>query len=84
MTVKQNTYSSPIDNLSFLDNLIFILKIIVFVSFSIPLIILTLLLGKIIPLLGNWIPVIFHKLLIWLLSVRIELEGEINISNAIY
>ena len=81
MTVKQNTHTSPIDNLSLLDNFIFILKLIVFVSFSIPLIIATLLLGKIIPLLGKWIPVIFHKLLIWLLSVRIELEGEINISN---
>ena len=81
MTVKQNTYSSPIDSLSFLDNFIFILKLIVFVSFSIPLIIVTLLLGKIIPLFGKWFPVIFHKLLIWLLSVRIELEGEINTSN---
>ena len=78
MTVKQNTYSSPIDNPSFLDNFIFILRLIVFVSFSITLIILTLFLGKIIPLLGKWLPVIFHKLLIWLLSFRIELEGEVN------
>ena len=81
MTVKQNTHTSPINNMTFLDNFIFILKLIVFVSFSIPLTIVTLLFGKIIPLLGKWIPVIFHKLLIWLLSVRIELEGEINISN---
>ena len=42
---------------------------------------MTLLLGKIIPLFGKWLPVIFHKLLIWLLSVRIELEGEVNTSN---
>ena len=81
MTVKQNTHSSPIDNLSFLDNFIFILKLIVFVSFSILLIIVTLLLGKRIPIFGKWLPVIFHKLLIWLLSVRIELEGKVNISN---
>ena len=81
MTVKQNTYSSPVDNISFLDNFIFILKLIVFVSFSILLIIATVLLGKIIPIFGKWLPVIFHKLLIWLLSVRIELEGEINKSN---
>ena len=81
MTVKQNTYSSPVDNLSFLDNFIFILKLIVFVSFSILLIIVTLLLGKIIPLFGKWLPVIFHKLLIWLLSIQIDLEGEIDTSN---
>ena len=81
MTVKQNTYFSPIDNPSFLDNFIFILKLIVFVSFSIPLIIVTLLLGKIIPLLGKWLPAIFHKLLIWLLSIQIDFEGEIDKSN---
>ena len=81
MTVKQNTYSSPIDNLSFLDNFIFILKLIVFVSFSIPLIIVRLFLGKIIPLFGKWLPVIFHKLLIWLLSIQIDFEGAIDISN---
>ena len=81
MTVKQNTYSSPIDNPSYLDNFIFILKLIVFVSFSIPLIIVTLLLGKIIPLFGKWLPVIFHKLLIWLLSIQIDFEGEIDTSN---
>ena len=81
MTVKQNTHSSPIDNLSFLDNFIFILKLIGFVSFSILLIIVTLLFGKIIPFFGKWLPVIFHKQLIWLLSVRIEFEGEVNISN---
>ena len=79
MTVKQNTYSSPIDNPSFLGDFIFILKLIVFVSFSIPLIIVTLLLGKIIPLLGKWLPVIFHKLLIWLLSIQIDFEGEIDV-----
>ena len=81
MTLKQNTYSSPIDNSSFLDDFIFILKLIVFVSFSIPLIIVTLLLGKIIPLFGKWLPVIFHKLLIWLLSIQIDFEGEIDTSN---
>lgn len=81
MTVKQNTYSSPIDNSSFLDDFIFILKLIVFVSFSITLIIVTLLLGKIIPLFGKWLPVIFHKLLIWLLSIEIDFEGEIDTSN---
>ena len=81
MTVKQNTYSSPIEDPSFLDDFIFILKLIFFVSFSISLIIVTLLLGKIIPLLGKWLPVIFHKLLIWLLSIQIDFEGEIDTSN---
>ena len=81
MTVKQNTYFSPIDNLSYLDHFIFNLKLFVFFLFSIPLIFAMLLFGKLIPFFGKWLPVIFHKLLIWLLSVQIEFEGEINKSN---
>ena len=81
MTVKQNTYFSPIDNLSYLDHFIFNLKLFVFVIFSIPLIFAVLFFGKLIPFFEKWLPVIFHKLLIWLLSVQIEFEGEINKSN---
>ena len=81
MTVKQNTYFSPIDNLSYLDHFIFNLKLFIFVIFSIPLIFAVLFFGKLIPFFGKWLPVIFHKLLIWLLSVQIEFEGEINKSN---
>ena len=81
MTIKKNTYFSPIDNLSYLDHFIFNLKLFVFVLFSIPLIFAVLLFGKLIPFFGKWLPVIFHKLLIWLLSVQIEFEGEINKSN---
>ena len=81
MTVKQNTYFSPLDNLSYLDHFIFNLKLFVFVIFSIPLIFAVRFFGKLIPFFGKWLPVIFHKLLIWLLSVQIEFEGEINKSN---
>ncbi len=81
MTIKQNTYFSPIDNLSLLDHFIFNFKLFIFVLFSIPLLLVTLFLGKIIPFFGEWLPVIFHRLLIWLLSVRIECEGETNKSN---
>ena len=81
MTVKQNTYFSPIDNLSYLDHFIFNLKLIIVVVFSMPLILAVIVFGKIIPFLGKWLPVIFHKLIIWLLSVRVECEGEINKSN---
>ena len=81
MTIKQNTYLSPIDELSYLDHIIFNLKLIIFTIFSISLIFAALFIGKIIPVFGKWLPVIFHKLLLWLLSVSIEFEGEINKSN---
>jgi 1-acyl-sn-glycerol-3-phosphate acyltransferase len=81
MTVKQNTYFSPIDNLSYLDHFIFNLKLIIVVVFSMPLILAVIVFGKIIPFLGKWLPVIFHKLIIWLFSVRVECEGKINKSD---
>ena len=81
MAVKQNTYFSPINNLSFIDHFIFNLKLIVFVVSSIILIFAVLLFGKLIPFFDKWSPVIFHKLLIWLLSIQIDLEGEIDTSN---
>ena len=67
MIVNQNTYFSPIDKLSYLDHFIFILKLIFFVLFSIPLIFLELISGKLIPFFGKWLPVIFHKLIFPLL-----------------
>ena len=76
MVVKQNIYSNPIDNLTYLDHFIFNLKLIIFVLFSFPLIFMALILGKIIPFFGKWLPVIFHKLLLWLLSINVEYEGN--------
>ena len=78
MSVKQNTYFSPIDNLTYLDHFIFNLKLIIFIVFSIILIFSLLLFGKTIPFLEKKVPVIFHKLILWLLSVHIECEGRIN------
>jgi 1-acyl-sn-glycerol-3-phosphate acyltransferase len=48
---------------------------------SITFIFAALLFGKLIPFFDKWLPVIFHKLLIWLLSIQIDLEGEIDTSN---
>jgi len=76
MTVKKNIYFNPINNLSYLDHFIFNLKLIVFVLFSFPLIFVALILGAIIPFFGKWLPVIFHKLLLWLLSINVEYEGN--------
>ena len=76
MAVKQNIYSNPIDNLTYLDHFVFNLKLIIFVLFSFSLIFMALILRKIIPFFGKWLPVIFHKLLLWLLSINVEYEGN--------
>ncbi len=76
MATKEDFYYSPINNLSFIDNLIFYSKLVLFTVAFVLLIIFSLLLGKIIPLTEKWLPVLFHKMLLWLLSVEVEKIGE--------
>ena len=73
---KQNTYLNPINTLSFLDQLIFNLKIVIFIVTVIPLILASFFLRNLIPFIGKSLPVFFHNLLIWLLSVKIQYEGN--------
>ena len=81
MIVKENFYLSPINNLSFIDNLIFYLKLVLFTVVSVMLITLSVLFGKITSSTEKWLPVLFHKMLLWLLSLEVEIVGEINQSN---
>ena len=76
MITKQSTYLSPINNLSFLDYFIFNVRIIIFIVSIFPLILTSFFLRNCIPLVGKWLPVIFHRLLLWLLSVNVEYEGD--------
>ena len=81
MITKENVYYSPINNLSFIDNLIFYLKLVIFTFAFALLITLSAILGKIIPSIEKWLPVLFHKILLWLLSVEVEIIGETDQSN---
>ena len=76
MIVKENFYLSPIYNLSLIDNLFFHTKLILFTVASALLIFLSLLFGKIIPPIEKWSPVFFHKILLWLLSIEVEIVCE--------
>ncbi len=81
MMIKENFYYSPINNLSFMDNLIFYLKLVLFTVGFVVLITLSLLFGTITPSIEKWLPVLFHKLLLWLLSVEVEIVGETDQSK---
>ena len=81
MTTKENFYYSSINNASFIENLIFYSKFAFFTVVSISLICLSVLFGKIIPSIEKWLPVLFHKLLLWLLSIEVELVYESNQSR---
>ena len=76
MITKKITYLSPINNLSFLDYLIFYVKIVIFILVTFPLILISFFLRNLIPLVGEWLPVIFHRLLLRLLSVTVQYEGN--------
>ena len=76
MITKENFYYNPINNLSFIDNLIFYSKLVLFTIAFAFLITLSVLLGKIIPSIEKWLPVLFHKMLLWLLSVEVEIVGK--------
>ena len=81
MIVKENFYLSPIYNLSLVDNLIFYSKLVLFTVAAALLIALSVLFGKIISPIEKWLPVLFHKMLLWLLSLEVETIGEIDQSN---
>ena len=81
MMNKEDFYCSPINNLSFIDNLIFYSKLVLFTVAFAFLITLCLVLGKIIPLIEKWLPVLFHKMLLWLLSIEVVIVGETDQSK---
>ena len=75
MIVKENFYLNPIYNSSLIDNLIFCLKLIFFTIVVLMLIASSILFGEIIPPIKKWLPVLFHKILLWLLSLEVERIG---------
>ena len=81
MTNRENLYLSPIHNLSLLEHLIFIIKLIFFIVVFIFLIIFSFSLGKIINSVQKWLPVIFNRMLLWVLSIKVEIIGEIDQSK---
>ncbi len=76
MIVKENFYLSPINNSSFIENSIFYLKFVFFTAVSAFLIAISVLSGKLISPIEKWLPVFFHKMLLWLLSIEVEIVHE--------
>ena len=74
--IENKKYSNPIPQPLIIERFLFTLKLIIFFILILPLIITSFIGRGILPLVDNWFPVIFHKLLIWLLSVKIKSEGN--------
>ena len=76
MMLESKKYFNPMLQPSIIERLFFVLKLIIFLILVSPLIITSLFGRGILPLIDKWFPLIFHKLLIWLLSVKIKHEGN--------
>ena len=74
--LESKKYFNPMLQPSIIERLFFVLKLVIFLILVSPLIITSLFGRGILPLINKWFPLIFHKLLIWLLSVKIKHEGN--------
>ena len=70
-----NKYNTPIFTVTVINRIIFYLKLLVIFNVSLLMIIIAILLGRKFQVVKDWLPVIFHRLLIWLFSIKIEYEG---------
>ena len=63
-----------------IDSISFYLKLLLILNILFIMILLSIIFGKIFPIIKNWLPVIFYRLLIWLLSIKIDFEGDFKSS----
>ena len=74
--LESKKYLNPMLHSSIIERVFFLLKFVIFGTLVVPLIITSFFGRGFLPLLDKWFPLIFHKLLIWLLSVKIKYEGN--------
>ena len=75
MNDKNNKYYTPIATATIFDSILFYLKLVAILILLLPMILISILLGNLFRCVRNWLPVIFYRLLIWLLSIKVEYEG---------
>ena len=79
---NNNKYNTSIATATVIDSITFYLKLLVILNLLLPMILISTILGKLFPVIRNWLPVIFYRLLIWLLSIKIEYEGNFKNSTS--
>ena len=75
-------FSTPFVKPSILDQFVFYIKVFLVLNLTFTMIIILLCIGWIFPYVRNFFPIYFHKLLVWLLSIKIECEGDVNKSKS--
>ena len=77
MTLESHKYFTPIPS-TIIDNITFYVKLLLILIIVFPMVLISFFFGRAFPALKNWFPVIFHRLLVLLLSIKIEYEGRLK------
>ena len=76
--MKQNTKIHPFIQNDILHNIILIIKLIIVFSASLILIIIKYFFDLFFPKIAILVPCIFHKLIVWLINIKIIKKGKIT------
>ena len=82
MNDKNKIYYTPFSKVTIIHSITFYLKLFLIIILLIPMVLISIFLGKISHGIRNYLPVIFYRLLIWLLSIKIEYEGSFKNSSS--
>ena len=81
MNDKNNKYYNRIATATIIDGIAFYSKLLIILILLFPMILTSIFLGNMLPVIRKCFPVMFYRLLIWLLSIKIEYEGDFKNST---
>ncbi|MDA0763139.1 MAG: lysophospholipid acyltransferase family protein [Proteobacteria bacterium] len=81
MIAKNNINFRLIIQSSIIDQIVFNTKFFIFLILVAPMILISFIFGRIFPFVRNSLPVLFYRMIVWLISIKIEYEGNIEKSK---
>ncbi len=81
MIAKNNINFRLIIQSSIIDQIVFNTKFFIFLILVAPMILISFIFGRIFPFVRNSLPVHFYRMIVWLISIKIEYEGNIEKSK---
>ena len=81
MKIKNNTYFNPMPRKTIINNFYFKIKLLLLVLLSLPMIGLSIVLYKTMCFSTNRLSVLFYRMILWLLSIKVTYEGDFIKAN---
>jgi 1-acyl-sn-glycerol-3-phosphate acyltransferase len=78
---KKNINFRPIIQSSIIDQIVFNTKLFIFLILVAPMILISFIFGRIFPFVRNSLPVFFYRMILWLITIKVEYEGNIEKSK---